>query len=374
MSTARTYSDGSRPIRGRGDQRPCDFCRKRKARCIVYQQTPCERCKKSRRQCTFTQEPRPATSSAQASVRHHHSPVMTAPQNPNDGAGADSVSAGATHHNSEASFSLDPFSMHESSVRDMLWPWTPGVQSSGPSPQSAQQRFSTQPDIALDKDDAPLEQSSALEHSSPTQTWDLDSALLLGRSSQLDPLLRTTYKYDEKGKFQSAFRSFQRVGGASRAPLIFKIMPLPLGEKLEMDKLVPEEKSNLAQDLAPFREQLVSLFKRFVQPTWPVLRYGTLESETLFLSVCGLALRWRSHDATLPWSQFRDDIITRKAAPSMQAINSIVWHRILRDMHAPTYATLQAALLLTERVRPQTAVTDSPLDRCLVTTNCVNGP
>lgn len=281
---------------------------------------------------------------------------------------AHSVPSGTSDRNLETDFSLDQASMNESSVRDMLWPWTPGVQSSDPSPQSAQQRFAGDGDVLLDNQEVSLESTSGVERPASRQLWDLDSALLLGRSSQLDPLLRTTYKYDDKGKFQSAFRSFRRVGNAGTAPLIFKIMPQQLGDKVEADRLVPPRKGDLEQDLAPFRERLVALFKRFVQPTWPVLQNSPLESDTLFLSVCALALRWRSHDATLPWSQFRDDIISRRTAPSVDAINSVVWHRILRDTHSPTYATIQAALLLTERVRPHTAVTDSPFDRCLVTT------
>lgn len=355
------YSHGSRPIRGRGDQRPCDFCRKRKARCIVYEQTPCERCKKSRRQCTFTQEPRSVVTSTQSSVRQYRSPA-------NDSMSAHSVPAGKPVRNLETDFSVDQALMNESSVRDTLWPWTPGVQSSDPSPQLAQQRFAADGDALLENQEVSLESISGVERPPSPQAWNLDSALLLGRSSQLDPLLRTTYKYDDKGKFQSAFRSFLRVGNAGTTPLIFKVMPPQLGEKVEADRLVPPRKGDLEQDLAPFREKLVSLFERFVQPTWPVLQSSTIESETLFLSVCALALRWRSHDATLPWSQFHEDIISRKAAPSVDAINSIVWHRLLRDTHSPTYATLQAALLLTERVRPHTAVTDSPFDRCLVTT------
>ena len=42
---------------GRGDNRPCDFCRIRKARCLVKDSLPCEKCKRALRACTFNQDP-----------------------------------------------------------------------------------------------------------------------------------------------------------------------------------------------------------------------------------------------------------------------------------------------------------------------------
>lgn len=40
--------------------------------------------------------------------------------------------------------------------------------------------------------------------------------------------------------------------------------------------------------------------------------------------------------------------------------------KISRDMHAPDYSTISACLLLIERKRPHTLVTDSSFDTCLV--------
>jgi hypothetical protein len=57
MQASSSAPSSSRPHRGRGDHRPCDYCRTWKTRYLMNRSLPCERCQRSGKVCSFNQEP-----------------------------------------------------------------------------------------------------------------------------------------------------------------------------------------------------------------------------------------------------------------------------------------------------------------------------
>ncbi|KAE8443878.1 hypothetical protein EG329_001287 [Mollisiaceae sp. DMI_Dod_QoI] len=134
------------------------------------------------------------------------------------------------------------------------------------------------------------------------------------------------------------------------------------------DLVMPNETTvaSLLEEISPHKSKLVSLFHQFISPCYPVMKVSTQYSPSMLPAIYALALPWRSHDPTLPWAQFDSKGVTRLNVPEVNILWQHVWQQISRELHAPSYSTLQACLLLIERDRPKPFVADTPFDWALV--------
>ena len=304
-----------RPHRGRGDQRPCDVCRKRKARCVIRDDGPCEQCKKSQRPCTFDEPPRQHTPKSKT-----HAPAVS-------------------HH---VDFSWGDDAPLVSSLHPDLDFFPLGLDLSTPvyslpaSPQPAADRLR-------------------------------QDVFLLGPSSDPDPFFRSRYTFDADGHHQATIRGYQHAS-QGRADLLFAHTPhqRTMGMANSIARVAHEP---LAAKIDPFASRLFALFSKFVHPVFPV-PLGNQDAScvsTFGAAVCAVSLTWRSHDASLPWAPFETtENTTEETPPDVNRLYNYVWSGISREMHAPSLETIQAALLLVERRMPLTELSDSPFNSCLM--------
>ncbi|TQV95464.1 fungal specific transcription factor domain-containing protein [Cordyceps javanica] len=190
-------------------------------------------------------------------------------------------------------------------------------------------------------------------------------AFLLGPSSDPDPFFRGRYAFDDHGAYQATLRRYQRASETGHE--LFAITPHHrVSSMADATTALPIEP--LAEELLPFAPRLYQLFAKFVYPIFPLpvgdsWRAG---SSTLSSAVCATALSWRSHDTTLPWAPFETaTVATEIPAPDANRLYRFAWACISREMHAPSYETIQAALLLIERRTPLTDLCDSPFNSCI---------
>lgn len=193
-----------------------------------------------------------------------------------------------------------------------------------------------------------------------------DNAFLLGPSSDPDPFFRGRYAFDAAGSHQATLRRYQRVSANGEA--LFAITPQHRTMKMA-DAITSAPTEPLVDVLLPFTAPLYQLFDKFVYPVFPLPVRDSWQSSTSTLggAVCATALGWRAHDATLPWAPFdvASPVVTETPAPDADCLHRHLWACISRELHAPSYDTIQAALLLIERRMPLTDLCDSPFNSCL---------
>ncbi len=193
-----------------------------------------------------------------------------------------------------------------------------------------------------------------------------NNAFLLGPSSDPDPFFRGRYAFDATGSHQATLRRYQRASASNDA--LFAITPQHRTMKMA-DTTTSAPIEPLVDDLLPFTARLYKLFDKFVYPVFPLPVKDSWQSSTSTLgaAVCATALGWRAHDATLPWAPFdiATPVVTETPAPDADCLHKYVWACISREMHAPSYDTIQAALLLIERRIPLTDLCDSPFNSSL---------
>lgn len=190
-------------------------------------------------------------------------------------------------------------------------------------------------------------------------------AFLLGPSSDPDPFFRGRYAFDDHGAYQATLRRYQKASEADNT--LFAITPHHrVSNMADATTALPVEP--LADELLPFTPRLYQLFEKFVYPVFPLPVRDSWQGElsTLSAAVCATALSWRSHDTTLPWAPFETArVATEISAPDASRLYRFAWACISREMHAPSYETIEAALLLVERRIPLTDLCDSPFNSCI---------
>ncbi|KAF7551296.1 hypothetical protein G7046_g7759 [Stylonectria norvegica] len=197
------------------------------------------------------------------------------------------------------------------------------------------------------------------------------SSKYLGPTSETDPLLRSKYRYDDRGIFVHKIRAIRRLSTMDSPTSLALLTPQAVTEGLA-DRVIAHSVPPIWHTLSEHGESLINLFLRFIQPQYPVLSsYGLRpddDSRALLATVYSLALPWRSYDPDLPWEQFNLDAVTRRERPDDSIIQQFAWREISRGMHAPDYSTIAACLLFMERKRDNMFIADSPFDTCLVAT------
>lgn len=361
---------GRRP-RGRGRDRPCDFCRERKVACVIRMQPPCEKCKRCHRSCTFAKAPPPRATDRSTPFdtqpKIHQMQSLVEPPEGHFDHDWTLTSAFSPALPWEQIFDDPEFIDHGADSYSPSWITQPQPLR----PENGNSRRSEEQNATPGSDHMPARSiRSDGPHSTPSPYARAHfTSRYLGLTAEMDPLLRLRYKFDENGRFMSAIRGFHRLSTSYEPPVLALLTPQPVSQEMA-DHVVPRTSSSVYESLSEYSSSLIKLFLRFVQPQYPVLiADGALSNEdsrALLTMVYSLALSWRSYDPDLPWEQFNLKATTRQEHPDEDLIQQFAWAEINREMHAPDYSALAACLLFIERNRSNMFIADTAFDTCVV--------
>lgn len=308
MQGSSNEGSGARLHRGRGENRPCDFCRMGKTRCLVKDSLPCEKCKRASRACTFNQEPRSRRRQQpeERNIAETGSPVSTlqptingfqylVPQAPGAGFGAHSSGAvdGAMM---DFDFNWDFFQTQSTPNAFSNLPDNSVFNGGFPSRSLSHPSLSdtAQSPNPLVGPSPGLFQISGIERIDAGQDKHPNrSRVLLSASSEMDPFLRSFYAFDDSHHFQSSLRSFKSFSSDPASPTLF-VETLRRVTDAIADNLVsqPYSVDPLIQEMEPYRAKLLNLFGRFIYSSYPVCQSTnhTPMSPPLTAAIYGMAL------------------------------------------------------------------------------------
>ncbi|KAH8807656.1 hypothetical protein F5884DRAFT_344717 [Xylogone sp. PMI_703] len=364
-----------RPVRGRGSQRPCDFCRTRKKRCRIQGSLPCSMCQKAGQSCTFreltTRRRRPSQPLYPSGSPTQSTPSFPAESPPEvmDTAPLPVDWSPSLPYDDEMNVPLDLPS---------LFDWNAFGPDPHPDPVVLTGEGAFQPPLIT----LPITDERVISGEASEKFLSMDDpseyvVSFLGPSAELDPSLRRRYVFNKGGAFRAGIRTFRRSTTAEGQNSMFLMTPRIAADHMA-ETLAPAlpNHSVLAQ-FDGYQSNLRVLFNRFVNPTYPVPinaltdvgsttpQYSTPSSAAVLAMIYSSALPWRAHDSKLPWARYEGNF-EPKMPPDTAQIHRFVWQCISRDIYSPSYATIQAALLFMERSKPPTHFYETPFDSCLV--------
>ncbi|KAH8658646.1 hypothetical protein BGZ60DRAFT_123495 [Tricladium varicosporioides] len=391
-----------RPLRGRGKQRPCDFCRVRKTRCLIIGSPPCFKCQKAKQPCTFQNPP----------LQHNDRGPVLQPS-----------TTMVTRTSPLQNFTNDTAHLLQSQPQSQAVEWmnephfddlTPSNGLSSPQPSfwnsfefdtdggtllhimeqegfnsefafpEAVQNENYQPETEKPSD--PLGTSFQGSQNAnragvgipstdrldllPSETDQSDYSIsFLNLSSEFDTNLRARYVFDQNGAFKAGLRTFRRTSDNPYRNAMLLVTPRSVTEKMADSLiLIPEEP--LISEFDPFRSNMVALFNRFVHPTYPISIFhetqsSSLSSRAVITMIYAYSWNWRSHDSHLPWAPYAGSH-TGGNLPNINLLYKFVWQAISREMYAPSLATIHACLLFLHRIQPRSNFCETPFESSLL--------
>ncbi|KAK1977173.1 fungal-specific transcription factor domain-containing protein [Colletotrichum cereale] len=315
---------------------PCDFCRYKRAACLLHDQPPCELCKRLGKDCTFVgepnkrrrlSEPRRLSESSDTIVSHHQS------QTPSD-TGMRSPFTETNSPGNEVNFGKD--------VADSTSPISPHAEN--------------HPSI-LQRDAVPL--PSSLD---ATPGF---NAQVIGLSGESDPYLLHLYRFNEKNECTFQQLHIRNMGLNDEMPTQFMLQNNSLARKAQPGDLTGSE-SELRSEVADMipeevGKRLISLFWRYIQPYFPVLsREQTIQGidSKPSLPTCLLAA---IYGHALPFCVFDDRLcVDVDTLPSADRLFKLAWMAVLPLFHTPSLAVVQTMLLMIQRRPTNKHVADTP--------------
>ncbi|KAF2109727.1 fungal-specific transcription factor domain-containing protein [Lophiotrema nucula] len=364
VPTTTATHHGPRPYRSRKN-RPCDFCRARKAACKITTSPPCVLCRSYGKECTFNNE-----SKRKRFVAQHvdEGSPPSRKQRLDTDAPDGHVQQGTSPQSQSGSHDSSPpkSSHHRRHSAHVELDW--GVSHNG----NASHHLNRQNDGKYGKRSKEL---SFAVHPTKSAVW-------VGETGEADPWLCRRYQYEKNEDCVLSRITYQRIQpeeGAPRRssinddyeepPLIFMLPDDALADKGEprLDETIIEETRQEVTELIPDEvgERMIKLFFRFVYPYFPILsREHMLASgdpKSLIASL-PLSLLTAIYATSLPFMLYDDYLATAvvHSAPSASRLYRICWTAINQEMHAPRLATLQACVLVLQRPPTNRYIMDTP--------------
>ncbi|KAH6682061.1 hypothetical protein B0J14DRAFT_648477 [Halenospora varia] len=204
----------------------------------------------------------------------------------------------------------------------------------------------------------------------PSETDQSDYSIsFLNLSSEFDTNLRTRYVFDQNGAFKAGLRTFRRTSDNPSRNAMLLVTPRSVTEKMA-DSLIPIPQEPLISAFDPFRSNLVTLFNRFVYPTYPIPlsrenQGSSLSSRAVIAMIYAYSWNWRSHDSHLPWAPYAGSHAGGNL-PNINLLYIFVWQAVSREMYAPSLETIHACLLFLYRMQPRTNFCETPFDSSLL--------
>ncbi|OJD40659.1 fungal specific transcription factor domain protein [Diplodia corticola] len=314
--------DRARPYKSRS-RRPCDFCRYKRAACLLAAAPPCELCARHGKQCTFVENPakrRRCSSDHGVHTDSPTSPVAASPA-PSRLLPADARASAVTQHS------------------------TP-----------------PEPALLLASDPA---------HDPPHEPSSLDAATghnaqIVGLSGESDPYLLRLYRFDDSDQCPFQQLSIRNVGLSDGVPVQFMVQDNYLASKAQpadfgksVSAIRDEITAMVENDVG---KRLVRLFFRYVQPYFPVLSHErivrTADCDPGAIPTCLLAA---IYGHALPFCVFDDRLCVQVyQPPSPDDLFQLAWQSALPQYHTPSLSVVQTLLLLVQRRPTNRHVADTP--------------
>ncbi|KXH35366.1 fungal specific transcription factor [Colletotrichum simmondsii] len=317
---------------------PCDFCRYKRAACLVHEDTPpCELCRRLGKECTFVGGPnkrrrlserRQSGSSDGIRSPHHQQ---------------DRAVSGADGRFPSAEVSPIADSIFVRGLMDSASPISPHTTSS--------------PDV------------SRRENVFVPSSLDAEpghNAQVIGLSGESDPYLLNLYHFDERDECTFQQLRIRNMGPEDGVPIQFmlqrnsqasKAQPGGLGAtaadlRCEVSDLISE---NVGQ-------RLITLFWKYVQPYFPVVsKEHTVQNLNGSPSAMPICLLAAIYGHALPFCVFDDILcVDVDTLPSADHLFKLAWMAALSEFHTPSLATVQTMLLMIQRRPTNKHVADTP--------------
>ncbi|KAL1652335.1 hypothetical protein SLS58_000462 [Diplodia intermedia] len=339
MSMADQQSDDrTRPYKSRS-RRPCDFCRYKRAACLLQAAPPCELCARHGKPCTFVENP-----AKRRRCSSDHDAYTDLPTSPAAASPAPSRLLPAT---------------------------TP------PDPA---------PPLASDPAPDPPREPSSLDADTS------HNAQIVGLSGESDPYLLRLYRFDNSDQCPFQQLSIRNVGRSGGVPVQFMVQDNHLASKAQpgdfgksvaaiRDEVTAMVGNDVGKRLVrlwvlslPFLLPAVSdlessghhssfrRFFRYVQPYFPVLSHErvvqTMDCDPDAIPTCLLAA---IYGHALPFCVFEDRLCVEVyQPPSPDDLFQLSWQSALPQYHTPSLSIVQTLLLLVQRRPTNRHVADTP--------------
>ncbi|KAJ0357524.1 hypothetical protein COL154_010005 [Colletotrichum chrysophilum] len=330
METAahtRTRSFGNR------NRHPCDFCRYKRAACLLPGPPPCELCRRQGKECTFVEGPNKRRRVAE----RVHSPSDDGLESPTYHTRAPSD----TEMRSQSGEMSSPLNeMHF--IADGAEP------TSLVSPTGFQREC---PDVLL-----PASLDAKLNH----------NAQVIGLSGESDPYLLQLYQFDEKDECEFQQLRIRNMGMDDGVPVQFMLQDNSLASRAQPGDFGASESDIKNEVLNMVSEdvgrRLLNLFWRYVQPYFPILSMEyIMQDNNGDPSTLPTSLAAAIYGHALPFCVFDDKLcVDVYTPPSADRLFKLAWMAALSQFHTPSLATVQTMLLLIQRRPTNRHVADTP--------------
>ncbi|KAH7024403.1 uncharacterized protein B0I36DRAFT_386988 [Microdochium trichocladiopsis] len=355
-------------------QRPCDFCRQRRAACRIVEAAPCELCKAYRRDCTFVHAPPPrrrVPGPDGAGEPARISPGITGPGPVRGTAAATAANlAGTESHNLVTNMQGPPVLSHDMGAAfeslDRYQHAVASHQTQGALDSDLEgYQFEPLYDFLTS---GPVEAHGGLPHlgeldntqstreelgpqaanispgiwpGSPPAVADVDHGVLIGPTDPMDPHVMREYYYDGLGQMPFKRLTVRSVVGGTD-PVQFLITH---DSARELSLRHEERRAELSTIIAPdVGARLLSLYYRFISPQFPILAFEpqpTIEdlSPDVLAAVYLLSLDFSTFDDVLCIQTVYEEQHRRELRDFAMVC--------LREQESrPTLSSVQCALLL----------------------------
>ncbi|KAL4954527.1 fungal-specific transcription factor domain-containing protein [Aspergillus filifer] len=328
--------------------RPCDACRRRKVTCDMPTGPPCRRCNRIDQSCTFEQGPGPRkrpVAGWKVGFQQYFEPEIP-------GLGNDAPLS-----------PLEPMPQALPAVEETLFP-----------PISSQSPAMSSMSMAQEDEEMQMPLDSSLEfvpgaftfYIGPTGVSDVH---LLSRESYNEHLL------SEPRVSGLRYRLMNPMGFSFNAAnnTIFGITDHALLHNAE-PKVDARDAANAWTELWTMLSptaawHLVQLYSRYIDPYYPILAQQQIPTSPDALSNMPLALLTAICATTLPFIMYDEALYTLLLhPPSAKELYRLCWLGITQDLHAPSLSTLQACLILQQRLPTNLYLSDTAFTWSLIST------
>lgn len=359
-------------------QRPCDFCRSRKTACRIEGSPPCRACELHRRECTFVEASQPRKRPSTPSQHAHHETgtsstideVISYDINSSGSSvlGTASLNAAPVDPPDMLSSAVDAGTVARSplSFSDMGIQFLQDLDMDGseylfmfrtPDPKSPASQ--TSPSVASQVD--------ANEDWAATSELFLDGGddsvpEILGESGDMDPYLLQGYRHDRKGVFKFKQLAIhivqpepQPVQFLTSHPSIFRkhreeaghIPPSQEEARLRLEQVVSKEMG----------QRLIALYWKFVGPQYPIFAEMDMPNP----ADSPVHLLAAIYSISFPFAMYDDKLCVDLAYDEFPhaALARIINDTLPADLHSPSIATVQTAVLAALRPSSNCLVSDA---------------
>lgn len=373
--------------------RPCDACRRRKVTCDMPAGPPCKRCVHMNKACTFEEPPSQRKRRAIPKLDDIDSSILPLLHgSENDiwrGFAANAMSPLQMYN--DGMFYGSPSSRSDENIspRGLQLPYLdenfghlpgPSDFNNNRSPPDANQRIS--PAHRFPTRGPVYNTSSGQQHQSHETSLEFvpDAfTFYIGPTGVSDIHLLDSQPYDEKNVSRLNVKGlrYRLLNPSSRGEIkpstIFGITDRSLLDKAEpkVDYQTTESAwSDLWQALDPVAAwHLIGLYSRFVDPYFPIVSQEQIPDSPDTLSNMPLGLLTAMCATALPFIMYNEALYTLLLRPpSIQELYRLAWLGVTSELHAPSLTTLQACLILLQRLPTNLYLSDTAFTWSLMST------